>query len=124
MKAEDLVAEVAKRRGVMLTPADPAIILGTVLELQIEDATKQIDALLQNAIDQQAAATVAQVEAAKGVGQAIITQAGEWVSERVRQTMDQAIGELTTGWPSTRLACGRSRTAACSLPALPASQRS
>ena len=42
MNAEDLIAEVAKRRGVVLTVADPAIIVATVLELNLEQATKEI----------------------------------------------------------------------------------
>jgi hypothetical protein len=75
MKAEDLIAEVAKRRGEVLTVADPAIILATVLKLHLEKATKEIGAMVVQAVaDQRAAATVAQVEAAKCVSQAIITQ--------------------------------------------------
>jgi hypothetical protein len=59
MKAEDLIAEVAKRRGVVLTVVDPAIILATVLELHLEKATKEIGAMVQAGADQKAAATVA-----------------------------------------------------------------
>jgi glutamine synthetase type III len=94
MKAEDLIAEVAKRHGVVLTVADPAIILATVLELHLEQATKEIGAMLQTGADQTAAATVAQVEAAKGVAQLVITRSAEWVAEQTQSTMERALGEL------------------------------
>jgi glutamine synthetase type III len=94
MKAEDLIAEVAKRHGVVLTVADPAIILATVLELHLEQATKEIGAMLQTGADQTAAATVAQEEAAKGVAQVVITRSAEWVAKQIQSTMERALSEL------------------------------
>jgi hypothetical protein len=59
----------------MPTGADPALLLATVLELQLERATKEIVARFQASADAMAAGTTAQVEAATGAGQAIITTA-------------------------------------------------
>lgn len=94
MKAEDLIAEVAKRRGVMLTVTDPALLLATILEIQLEAVTKEVGAMLTSSADQNAAASVTQLEAAKGVAQAIITQSGDWMSKQVEVAMDKATGEL------------------------------
>jgi hypothetical protein len=37
---------------------------------------------------------VAQVEAAKGVAQVVITRSAEWVAEQTQSTMERALGEL------------------------------
>jgi hypothetical protein len=52
--------------------------------------------MVQAGADQTTTSTVARVEAAKGVAQAIITQSAEWVSKQVDATMTSALAEMKT----------------------------
>lgn len=108
MKSEDLISEVAKRRGILVERTDPAILLGTVLELHLERASKEIAAMLEAGADQTAAATVAQVDAAKQVAQVIVTQSAEWIAKQIDTMMVlhiEKMGALLEGHQVRLRAC-------------------
>lgn len=94
MKTSDLLTEVSKRHHVRAELSDPAFLLATVLELQVDDLVKQIGAMLQTNADHTAAASQVHLEAAQGVAEQVVSGAGKWVSEQVSASMIVAISRL------------------------------
>jgi hypothetical protein len=95
MNAEDLIAEVAKRRGVVLTVADPAIIVATVLELNLEQATKEIGTSGPGPVQiRRWRRPWPRPKTPRVPAQTVITSAGNWVAEQARTQMSQSLTEV------------------------------
>ncbi len=90
MDANEIIAEVAKRNRVVLAPTDPVMVVATIAELQMEAGRKALAKVVTEALDQASAGTEQQIEAARKIGEAIITGAAAWSAEQIRKAGDQA----------------------------------
>ncbi|HEX3398859.1 MAG TPA: hypothetical protein VHT74_00890 [Acetobacteraceae bacterium] len=90
MDANEIIAEVAKRNRVVLAPTDPVMVVATIAELQMEAGRKALAKVVKEALDQASAGTEQQIEAARKIGEAIITGAAAWSADQIRKAGDQA----------------------------------
>src|SRR5690348_14082226 len=90
MDANGIIAEVAKRNQVVLAPTDPVMVIATIAELQIEAGRTALAKVVTEALDQASAGTAQQIEAARKIGEAIITGAAQWSGDQIRQAGEQA----------------------------------
>ena len=90
MDVNEIIAEVAKRNRVILAPTDPVMVIATIAELQIEAGRTALAKVVTEALDQASAGTEQQIEAARKIGEAIITGAAQWSADQMRQAGEQA----------------------------------
>jgi hypothetical protein len=90
MDAKEIIAEVAKRNRVVLAPTDPVMVVATIAELQIDAGRKALAKVVTEALDQASAGTEQQIEAARKIGETIITSAAAWSAEQIRKAGEQA----------------------------------
>jgi hypothetical protein len=90
MDAQEIIAEVAKRNRVILAPTDPVMVIATIAEFQIEAGRNALAKVVTEALDQASAGTEQQIEAARKIGEAIITGAAQWSADQIRQAGEQA----------------------------------
>src|ERR1700748_372621 len=90
MDANEIIAEVAKRNRVVLAPTDPVMVIATIAELQNEAGRKALAPVVTEALDQASAGSEQQIEAARKIGEAIITGAARWSADQIRQAGEQA----------------------------------
>ena len=90
MDANEIIAEVAKRNRVVLAPTDPVMVVATIAELQIDAGRKALAKVVTEALDQASAGTEQQIEAARKIGETIITSAATWSAEQIRKAGEQA----------------------------------
>ena len=90
MDVNEIIAEVAKRNRVILAPTDPVMVIATIAELQNEAGRKALATVVTEALDQASAGTEQQIEAARKIGEAIITGAAQWSADQIRQAGEQA----------------------------------
>jgi hypothetical protein len=90
MDANEIIAEVAKRNRVVLAPTDPVMVVATIAELQIDAGRKALAKVVTEALDQASAGTEQQIEAARKIGETIITGAAAWSAEQIRKAGEQA----------------------------------
>ena len=90
MDAKEIIAEVAKRNQVVLAPTDPVMVIATIAELQIESGRTALAKMVTEALDQASAGTEQQIEAARKIGEAIITGAAQLSAGQIRHAGEQA----------------------------------
>jgi hypothetical protein len=90
MDVNEIIAEVAKRNRVILAPTDPVMVIATIAELQNEAGRKALATVVTEALDQVSAGTEQQIEAARKIGEAIITGAAQWSADQIRQAGEHA----------------------------------
>ena len=81
---EALIAEVAKRHKILLDPDDPAFALITINEIVLSRAIAIVEARLEAMERRLAQISEKQIEAAKAIGEAIITAGAVYVAERLK----------------------------------------
>ena len=81
---EALIAEVAKRHKILLDPDDPAFALITINEIVLSRAIAIVEARLKEMEQRLAQISAQQTEAAKAIGEAIITAGASYVAERLK----------------------------------------
>ncbi len=86
MDVKQLITEVAKRHHVMLGPEDPIFVTLTLNELVLSHYIEQVQAALDQAQVQTAAATSQQLETAKETTSKIMTDAAVYLSEQMQAT--------------------------------------
>jgi hypothetical protein len=84
MDANEIIAEVARRNRVVLAPTDPVMVVATIAELQMDAGRKALAKVVTEALDQASAGTEQQIEAARKIGESIITSAAAWSAEQIR----------------------------------------
>ncbi len=94
MDVNEIIAEVAKRNRVVLAPTDPVMVIATIAELQNEAGRKALAKVVTEALDQASAGTEQQIEAARKIGEAIITGAAQWSADQIRQAGELAAARL------------------------------
>jgi hypothetical protein len=94
MDAQEIIAEVAKRNRVVLAPTDPVMVIATIAEFQIEAGRNALAKVVTEALDQASAGTEQQIEAARKIGEAIITGAAQWSADQIRQAGEQAAARM------------------------------
>ena len=116
---EALIAEVAKRHKILLDPDDPAFALITINEIVLSRAIAIVEARIAAMEQRLAQISAEQTEAAKAIGEAIITAGAAYVAERLKDAAADLIEKVRTkfgldqgkqpgGQPSgtTILSCG------------------
>jgi ribulose kinase len=81
---EALIAEVAKRHKILLDPDDPAFALITINEIVLSGAIATVEGKLEAMEQRLAQISEKQAEAAKAIGEAIITAGAAYVAERLK----------------------------------------
>jgi hypothetical protein len=90
MERDSLIAEIAKETGIRLDPADPLLAAATINRILLDEALAELQRVVRTSGDQVAAASVQQIEAAKAAAAALITDAGAWSAERLREAAAEA----------------------------------
>jgi hypothetical protein len=93
---EALIAEVAKRHKVLLSPDDPAFALITINEIVLSRAIAIVEAKLEAMEHRLAQISEKQTETAKAIGEAIITAGAAYVAERFKDAGAALIGKVRT----------------------------
>ena len=93
---EALIAEVAKRHKVLLSPDDPAFALITINEIVLSRAIAIVEAKLEAMEQRLAQISEKQTETAKAIGEAIITAGAAYVAERFKDAGAALIGKVRT----------------------------
>ncbi len=81
---EALIAEIAKRHKILLDPDDPAFALITINEIVLSRAIAIIEGKLTGMEQRLAQISEKQTEAAKTIGEAIVTGGAAYVAERLK----------------------------------------
>ena len=81
---EALIAEVAKRHKILLDPDDPAFALITINEIVLSRAIAIVEARLKEMEQRIAQISEQETEAAKAIGETIITAGAAYVAERLK----------------------------------------
>ena len=93
---EALIAEVAKRHKILLDPDDPAFALITINEIVLSRAIAIIEAKLKEMEQRLAQISEKQTEAAKAIGESIITAGAVYVAERLKDVGADLIAKVRT----------------------------
>jgi hypothetical protein len=90
MERDRLIAEIAKETGIRIDPADPLLAAAVINRILLDEALSELQRALRTSEDQVSAACVQQIEAAKAAAAALITDAGVWSAERLREAAAEA----------------------------------
>jgi hypothetical protein len=94
MDREALIGLVEKKHHFRMDPNDPVFVLATISELMLADAKAEFQWILTTAMDQASAANVQAEAAARAKAEAIVTKAGEWAADRIKEAGDQAAARI------------------------------
>ena len=83
---EVLIAEVAKRHKILLDPDDPAFALNTINEIVLSRALAIVEAKFEALEQRLAQVAEKQTEAAKAIGENIITAATTYIADRLKES--------------------------------------
>jgi len=90
MEPDRLIAEIARETGVRLDRADPLLAAATVNRILLDEALAELQRAVGAAADQLSAASLQQIDTAKTAAAALITDAGAWSAERLREAAAEA----------------------------------
>ena len=90
MERDRLIAEIAKETGIRLDSADPLLAAATTNRILLGEALAELQRAVRISGDQVSAACLEQIEAAKTAAAALITDAGVWSAERLRDAAAEA----------------------------------
>jgi hypothetical protein len=90
MERDRLIAEIAKETGIRLDRADPLLAATVINRILLDEALSELQRALRTSEDRVSAACVQQIEAAKAAAAALITDAGVWSAERLREAAAEA----------------------------------
>jgi hypothetical protein len=93
---EALIAEVAKRHKILLDPDDPAFALITINEIVLSRAIAIVEAKLEGMEQRLTHISATQTEAAKAIGETIITAGAAYVAERLKDAGADLIEKVRT----------------------------
>ena len=90
MERDRLIAEIAKETGIRLDSADPLLAAATTNRILLDEALAELQRAVRSSRDQVSAACLQQIEAAKTAAATLITDAGGWSAERLRDAAAEA----------------------------------
>jgi predicted metal-dependent hydrolase len=93
---EVLIAEVAKRHKILLDPDDPAFALITINEIVLSRAIAIVEAKLEEMEQRLAQISEKETQTAKAIGEAIITAAATYTTERFKDAGADLIEKVQT----------------------------
>jgi hypothetical protein len=76
--------EALRKQGIFLHESDPVLDIAAICELAVADTLKAIEGLNKAAADRISAASAQHIEAAKTAAAVLITEAGHWSAERLK----------------------------------------
>lgn len=76
--------EALRREGIFLHESDPVLEIAAICEFAVADTVKAIEELNEAAAGRISVASVQHIEAAKTAAAALITDAGNWAAERLK----------------------------------------
>ena len=83
--------EALRKQGIHVHESDPIMEIGAICQLAVADTVNAIEGLNKAAADRISAASSQHIEAARQSAAALITEAGTWSAERLRD----AAGEIS-----------------------------
>jgi len=78
--------ESLRKQGIYIHESDPVLEVAAICELAVADTVKAIDGLNKAAADRISAASNQHIEAARQSAAALVTEAGKWSAEQLRET--------------------------------------
>jgi CHASE3 domain sensor protein len=78
--------EALRKQGIYVHEGDPVLEVGAICQLAVADTVKAIEGLNKAAADRISAAAAQHIEAARQSAAAIITEAGRWSADQLRET--------------------------------------
>jgi hypothetical protein len=90
MERDRLIAEIARETDISLDRADPLLAAATINRILLDEARTELQRAVRTLGDQVSAACLQQIEAAKAAAAALITDAGVWSAERLREAAAEA----------------------------------
>ena len=90
MERDRLIAEIAKETGIRLDRVDPLLAAATINRILLDEALAELQRAVRTSGDQVSASCVQQIETAKAAAAALITDAGVWSAERLREAAAEA----------------------------------
>jgi hypothetical protein len=94
MERDRLIAEIARETGIRLDRGDPLLAAATINRILLDEALAELQRAARVSGDQVSAACLQQIEAAKTAAAALITDAGAWSAERLREAAAAASNAL------------------------------
>lgn len=76
--------ELLRKQGIYVHESDPVLEVAAICQLAVADTVKAIEGLNKAAADRITAASGQHIEAAKQSASALITEAGKWSAEQLR----------------------------------------
>lgn len=90
MERDRLIAEIARETGISLDRADPLLAAATINRILLDEALAELQRAMRTSGAQVSAACVQQIELAKTAAAALITDAGVWSAERLKEAAAEA----------------------------------
>jgi hypothetical protein len=78
--------ESLRKQGIYVHESDPVLELAAICEFAVADTVKAIEGLNKAAADRISAASNQHIEAARQSAAALVTEAGKWSAEQLRET--------------------------------------
>ena len=78
--------ESLRKQGIYVHESDPVLEVAAICELAVADTVKAIEGLNKAAADRISAASNQHIEAARQSAAALVTEAGKWSAEQLRET--------------------------------------
>ncbi|GEJ56623.1 hypothetical protein [Anaeromyxobacter diazotrophicus] len=94
MDAKLLIAEVAKRHGILLDANDPVLVTVTLNELVLEEYLRRLSAAVEQGERRAVAASERQLAMAKQAAGEIVTRTAAYVADQVRAAAAEARSEI------------------------------
>jgi hypothetical protein len=88
--------EALRRQGIHVHEGDPVLEMAAICEIAVAGAVMAIEGLNKAAADRISTAAVQQVEAAKQTASSLITDAGKWSADLLRNAATEAGATLLT----------------------------
>ena len=94
MERDRLIAEITRETGIQLDRADPLLAAATINRVLLDEALAELQRALRTSGDRVAAACVQQIEVSKTAAAALITDAGTWSAQQLREAAAEASGAV------------------------------
>jgi hypothetical protein len=78
--------EALRKQGIYVHEGDPVLEVGAICQLAVADTVNAIEGLNKAAADRISAASSQHIEAARQSAAALITEAGQWSADQLRET--------------------------------------
>lgn len=86
--------EALRKQGIYVHEDDPVLDVGAICQLAVADTVNAIEGLNKAAVDRISAASSQHIEAARQSAAALITEAGTWSAEQLREAAGQISASL------------------------------